>query len=69
MQLLKANRAITRFVAFIVLHDSQALLVDSLLVHICGRCALVAFWPWLNLCGVFVVLDAGWFCETEKHVS
>lgn len=49
-------------------HSSQALL-DSLLVHICGSCALVTLWPWFNLFGVFVVLDDGWSCETEKHVS
>lgn len=50
-------------------HEAPVLLVDSLLVHICGCCALAALWPCLNLLSVFVVLASGWSCETEKHVS
>ncbi len=50
-------------------HASQVLFLDSLVVHICGCCALTVLWPCLNLFGVFVVLASGWSCETEKHVS
>lgn len=67
-KLFNKNRAVRWFVAF-EHHESQVLLVDSVLVHICGCCALTALWPCLNLFGVFVVLASGWSCETEKHVS
>lgn len=68
-ELFDANSAIEWFVALVSHHESQVLTVDSLSVHICGRCALVALWPCLNLLGVYVVLDAARSCESEKHVS